>query len=85
MTAAGLPTPERSPLLAELRKTEWVVYAKKPFSGPRAVLANPRGHTPRSHLESPADLSRDNGVTFKWKDYRIDGPGHYQYDASPTS
>jgi hypothetical protein len=25
--------------LAPLRKTEWVVYAKKPFAGPQAVLA----------------------------------------------
>src|SRR5438552_1389966 len=25
--------------LAPLRKTEWVVYAKRPFGGPKAVLA----------------------------------------------
>ena len=44
--------------LAPLRKVEWVVYAKKPFGGPQAVLAYLSRHPPRRHLQSPADLSR---------------------------
>jgi Putative transposase len=45
--------------LASLRKTEWVVYAKKPFAGPQAVLAYLSRYTHRvAHLQSPADLSR---------------------------
>ena len=34
--------------LAPLRKTEWVVYAKKPFAGPHAVLAYLSRYTPAS-------------------------------------
>ena len=30
---------KRSAYLAPLRRTEWVVYAKRPFGGPQAVLA----------------------------------------------
>ena len=30
-------------------------------------------HPPRRHLQPPADRLDDNGVTFRWKDYRIDG------------
>jgi len=65
--------------LAPLRKTEWVVYAKRPFGGPQAVLAYLSRYTHRvaicNHRLRSAD---DAGVTFKWKDYRIEGPGRYK-------
>src|SRR6267143_1253306 len=38
---------------------EWVVYAKKPFGGPQAVLrVSVALHSPRRDLQSLADLSR---------------------------
>jgi hypothetical protein len=44
--------------LAPLHKAEWVVYAKKPFAGPQAVLAYLSRHPPRRDLQSPAGLRR---------------------------
>src|SRR5580698_8086295 len=60
--------------LAPLRRAEWVVYAKRPFAGPEAVLAYLARYTHRVAI-SASRLVRmdDNGVTFRWKDYRQDG------------
>ncbi len=45
--------------LAPLRKIEWVVYAKRPFGGPEAVLAYLVAlHPPRRHLQQPPDRAR---------------------------
>jgi hypothetical protein len=64
--------------LAPLRKIEWVVYAKKPFGGPQAVLAYLSRYTHRVAISNRRLISADQtGVTFKWKDYRIEGPGRY--------
>jgi len=64
--------------LAPLRKIEWVVYAKKPFAGPQAVLAYLSRYTHRVAISNRRLISADQtGVTFKWKDYRIEGPGRY--------
>ena len=64
--------------LAPLRKIEWVVYAKKPFGGPQAVLAYLSRYTHRVAISNHRLISADHtGVTFKWKDYRIEGPGRY--------
>src|SRR6476619_143297 len=61
--------------LAPLRKTEWVVYARKPFGGPQAVLAYLSRYTHRVAISNQRLISADKtGVTFKWKDYRIEGP-----------
>ena len=63
-------------LLTPLRKTEWVVYAKKPFGGPQAMLAYLARYTHRVAIANSRLISADEtGVTFKWKDYRIEGPG----------
>ena len=43
--------------LAPLSKKRWFVYAKRPFAGPRAVLAYPL-RAPRRHLEPPSDRGR---------------------------
>jgi len=60
--------------LAPLRKTEWVVYAKKPFAGPQAVLAYLSRYTHRVAIANGRLIAfDDNGVTFKWKDYRAKG------------
>jgi hypothetical protein len=56
-----------------------VVYAKKPFAGPQAVLAYLSRYTHRVAISNRRLISADQtGVTFTWKDYRIDGPGRYE-------
>jgi hypothetical protein len=71
--------------LAPLRKAEWVVYAKKPFGGPQAVLAYLSHYTHRVAISNRRLISADEtGVTFKWKDYRIEGPGRYKSMTLPT-
>jgi hypothetical protein len=57
--------------LVPLRKTEWVVYAKRPFGGPEAVLAYLSRYTHRIAIANSRLIAfNDSGVTFKWKDYR---------------
>jgi putative transposase/transposase-like zinc-binding protein len=65
--------------LATLRNTEWVVYAKRPFGGPAAVLAYLSRYTHRVAIANSRLVALDdNAVSFKWKDYRIDGPRRYK-------
>jgi hypothetical protein len=72
-------------LLTPLRKSEWVVYAKKPFGGPRAVLAYLARYTHRVAIANSRLISADKtGVTFKCKDYRIQGAGRYKTMTLPT-
>ena len=60
--------------LAPLRRTEWVVYAKRPFGGPQAVLAYLSRYTHRVAIANSRLIACDrNGVTFRWKDYRAEG------------
>jgi len=57
--------------LQPLRQCEWVVYAKRPFAGPAAVLAYLSRYTHRVAISNQRLLSLDDrGVTFRWKDYR---------------
>jgi hypothetical protein len=57
--------------LTPLRKAEWVVYAKRPFGGPEAVLAYLSRYTHRVAISNSRLVSEDDrGVTFRWKDYR---------------
>jgi hypothetical protein len=71
--------------LAPLRKAEWVVYAKRPFAGPQAVLAYLSRYTHRIAISNRRLISVDEtGVTFTWKDYRIEGPGRYKTMTLPT-
>src|SRR3984957_1274059 len=61
--------------LAPLRRAEWVVYAKRPFGGPQAVLAYLSRYTHRVAIANSRLIACDrNGVTFRWKDYRAKGP-----------
>ena len=60
--------------LAPLRKCEWVVYAKRPFAGPEAVLTYLSRYTHRVAISNSRLLAMDErGVTFRWKDYRAKG------------
>ena len=60
--------------LAPLRKCEWVVYAKRPFAGPEAVLAYLSRYTHRVAISNSRLVAMDEqGVTFRWKDYRAKG------------
>ena len=60
--------------LAPLRKIEWVVYAKRPFAGPEAVLAYLSRYTHRVAISNSRLIALDDKeVTFKWKDYRAKG------------
>ena len=60
--------------LAPLRKVEWVVYAKRPFAGPEAVLTYLSRYTHRVAISNSRPIRLDDdGVTFKWKDYRANG------------
>ena len=61
--------------LAPLRRREWVVYAKRPFAGPEAVLAYLARYTHRVAISSSRLVGLDErGVTFRYKDYRREGP-----------
>jgi hypothetical protein len=60
--------------LTPLRQCEWVVYAKRPFAGPAAVLAYLSRYTHRVAIANSRLLAMDeHGVTFRWKDYRAKG------------
>ena len=60
--------------LAPLRAREWVVYAKRPFAGPEAVLAYLSRYTHRVAIANRRLVAMDeHGVTFRWKDYRAKG------------
>jgi hypothetical protein len=65
--------------LAPLREVEWVVYAKRPFTGPAAVLAYLSRYTHRVAISNQRLLALDErGVTFRWKDYRATGKTRYK-------
>jgi predicted Zn-ribbon and HTH transcriptional regulator len=60
--------------LAPLRRAEWIVYAKRPFGGPQAVLAYLSRYTHRVAIANSRLVACDRAnVTFRWKDYRADG------------
>ena len=67
--AAAAPA-EFAALRRQAARTEWVVYAKRPFAGPEQVLAYLSRYTHRVAL-SPRRLLATDGtsVTFAYKDY----------------
>jgi hypothetical protein len=74
--------------LAPMRQCEWVVYAKRPFAGPAAVLAYLSRYTHRVAISNRRLLAMDErGVTFRWKDYRANkgGRGKTRYKAMTLS
>jgi len=68
---ASLADPEAMErLLAQAVRNDWVVYAKRPFGGPEAVLKYLARYTHRVAISNRRLLGLDNGqVTFSWKDY----------------
>jgi len=65
--------------LAPLRRTKWFVYSKRPFAGPEQVLAYLSRYTHRVAISNSRLIAADaNSVTFRYKDYRIKGPGRYK-------
>jgi hypothetical protein len=65
--------------LAPLRNSEWVVYSKPPFGGPKEVLRYLARYTHRVAIANRRLLAHDeNGVTFKWKNYRRQGSERYK-------
>src|SRR6184192_1283455 len=57
--------------LQALRQVEWVVYAKRPFGGPKQVLDYLGRYTHRVAIANSRLLDCDNRrVRFRWKDYR---------------
>ena len=65
--------------LAPLRRTEWVVYCKQPFAGPEQVLRYLSRYTHRVAISNRRLVAADDGgVSFRWKDYRIEGPGRWK-------
>lgn len=60
--------------LKPLHRSEWVVYAKRPFAGPEQVLAYLARYTHRVAIANSRLLSFDGEqVSFRWKDYRSNG------------
>jgi len=65
--------------LKPLRNTKWVVYCKRPFGGPKEVLRYLARYTHRVAISNRRLIACDEkGVTFKWKDYRLEGPDRYK-------
>ena len=65
--------------LAPLRSRKWYVYSKPPFGGPEAVLAYLSRYTHRVAISNRRLIAFDqNGVTFRYKDYRADGRARYK-------
>jgi hypothetical protein len=65
--------------LKPLRKINWVVYTKRPFAGPKQVLRYLSRYTHRVAISNRRLISADeNGVTFRYKDYRVEGPARYK-------
>src|SRR6516164_8359200 len=65
--------------LESLYHIHWHVYAKSPFAGPQQVLAYLARYTHRVAISNSRLIKADEtGVTFRYKDYRIKGPGRYK-------
>ena len=59
---------------------KWFVYSKRPFAGPEQVLcAYLYRSTHRVAISSSRLIAANaTGVTFSYKDSRIEGPGRYK-------
>ena len=77
---AGLADPHAfKRFLGPLRHINWIVYCKPPFGGPEAVLRYLARYTHRVAISNRWLVAADDGgVSFRWKDYRIDGPERWK-------
>ena len=65
--------------IAPLRRIKWVVYCKAPFAGPEQVLRYLSRYTHRVAISNRRLVAADDaGIAFRWKDYRINGPGRWK-------
>ncbi len=65
--------------LTPLQKKEWVVYAKRPFSGPKAVFTYLSRYTHRVAISNSRLLKcGSSGVTFRCKNYRAKTSSRYR-------
>jgi len=64
--------PRFEAFLDEQEARDWVVFAKKPFAGPRQVLEYISRYTHRVAISNRriTDVSDDGTVTFTYRDYR---------------
>jgi len=70
--------PAFAKFIAALRRKRWFVYAKEPFAGPKAVLAYLSRYTHRVAISNSRLIKADaSGVTFRVKNYRVDGDARY--------
>jgi Putative transposase len=65
--------------LEPLYDTKWHVHAKRPFAGPEQVLAYLARYTHRVAIGNSRLVAADGAsVTFKYKNYRVEGPERYK-------
>src|SRR5947208_16280218 len=65
--------------LSPLHRTKWFVYSKRPFAGPEQVLAYLSRYTHRVAISNSRRIAaNETGVTFTYKDYRIEGSARYK-------
>ena len=70
--------------LNPLCKINGVLYTKRPFAGPDAVLAYLARYTHRVAIGNSRLIANDDhGVTFKWKDYRA--PARERHKTMPLA
>jgi hypothetical protein len=63
--------PQERTFVRELYKTNWVVYAKEPFSGPDQVIEYLGRYTHKTAISNHRLVSIDEtGVQFRYRDYR---------------
>jgi len=66
-----LPGEMNKQLIDDLYKNEWVVYAKRPFSGPQSVVEYLGRYTHKIAISNHRIKNVEEGkVTFSYKDYR---------------
>jgi hypothetical protein len=74
-----------SAFLAPLRNIKWYVHCKPPFGGPKQVLRYLARYTHRVAIANRRLIAADEtAVTFKYKDYRIEGPPRYKTMTLPA-
>ena len=65
--------------IAPLRRIQWVVHCKASFAGPEQVLRYLSRYTHRVAISNRRLVAADDtGIAFRWKDYRINGPGRFK-------
>jgi hypothetical protein len=72
---APLATPDAfAGCVTAMQRSNWVVYAKRPFGGPAQVLAYLGRYTHRVAIANSRLVAFDDDhVAFSWKDYRQNG------------